>query len=924
MAFLRSKSTGYRCAVACPTGQGWSAMFLRPGRAAGVSETGLLFEGATHDAFGGQFTDLRQAAYQSFKLYPEAVLQLPAHTDGSAQYLFITGTDSLTYRVGTGAVQHNQLEMLSWLPADWQYNVDALLQAPDSAAHEWRTYLFKGNRVLTYNWTRVWAPVERNALITDGPDADAPGWAQLPAGFRADLDHVVALPPASGGIRRSLLVKGDKGLILNWRTGVETSGALTSLTPGLGALPAPYPTPYLPMSGTYRATNADQSIEARVDVDGVGTLSTISGDLFTVAGGTTAYANSFRSTGVEVQWTENYVVVVAKGLTWASAAPDLTQLRILLHLTAAGQPARPAGWLTLEDATSYRSVWYDLPKTSAYFRTVDYEVDTVVGEAELVRYDTAGAATPPGYANRVITVPSAFAEAGLELRIAGTRNVLDTTGTGTDLLWSSAELHAAMVANFSGHRDVPQWKLWALVAGKYADGEGTAGIMFDTTGLQRQGMAVFEQTLREYGLAGHAWDMHTYVHEIGHAFNLLHSSQKNLANPPAPLGPRNGFGDLSWMNYPHLYQGSTGNGVDAYWGDFPFQFSQNEIRHLRHGFYRHVVMGGSNFIADAAMDLPAAEAFALPLTDESGLALELQGQDAFEYGEPVVAQIKLSRTGSRKDVVVAPDLQPSAGHVIVAITDPYGRSRMFRPLTRVCAGHGGAADTVALTEAAPALYTSAYLGYGAEGLYFSEPGLYKVTAAYQAPDGSRTVSASRTVRVRQPLARDEQHIGELMTGDDQGRLLTFLGSDAPQLQAGNDALQEVIERYGDHPLAAHARLARGANAGRHFQHIRDGRLVVREPDIKESVQQLSAAINASTGDEGLDNITLGRAMRRLARVHAKDGNLLEADAVLDKMVATFRGKGLPAAVQKTIQAQAEKTRATIHQGTAKTTHRKKK
>ncbi|MFG2646788.1 hypothetical protein [Streptomyces sp. NPDC048436] len=920
MAFLRHKSTGFRCAVACPTGEGWSAMFLQPSAAVGISETALLFDAATYDAYEGRFADLRQYQYQRFYLYPEAVLELPAHENGSKQYMFVTGTDSLRYLVGTGVVRREQLMMLSWLPADWRYNVDVLLQAPSSSAGEWRTYLFKGNRVLTFNWGASSPPVERNVLITEGPDAGEPGWAQLPADFRSDLDHVVALPPASGGVRRSLLVKGAQGLILNWRTGVEKAGELTSLTTGLGVLPARYKTPYLPVSGTYRATNDDgRTVEVRVDIDRPGTLSTISGDLFTEAGGTTAYSNSFRATGVEVEQTLDYMVIYGKKLTWATPSPDITQLRILIHLTETGRPPRTAGWLCLEDASYSRALWYELPRVSTYFRTVDYEVDTVVGEKEIASYDTANAATPPGYADRVLTVPSSFAEAGVELRTAGTRNVLDTTGAGTDLMWSNAELHAAMVANFSGHRDIPQWKLWTLIAGRSE--RGAAGTMFDQTGLHRQGLAVFTQS----NTAGTNDELHTYVHEIGHAFNLLHSFDKHKADPPAPLGPLSGYGDLSWMSYPHLYQGNEAaqTGSDravAFFRAFAFRFTDDEIGHLRHGFYRQLVMGGSDFMAGAAKDRPGTELFAQPLTDESGLILELEGQAAFEYGEPVVAQLKLGRTGSRGTVAVLPDLDPSAGHVLVAITDPYGHTRLFQPLSRTCAGH----DTTALTAEAPAVYASVYLGYGADGLYFSEPGLYKVAAAYQAPDGSRVVSAPRTVRVRQPLSREDQQVGELLMGDEQGQLLTFTGSDASQLQGGNDALREVIERHGDHPLAAHARLARGANAGRHFQHIRDGRLVVREPDIKESVQQLGAAINASLGDEGLDNITLNETMRRLARVHAKDGNLVEADAVLDRMVATFRGKGLPAPVQKTIQAQAEETRVTIHGRKAKPTHRKKR
>ncbi|MFI9176322.1 hypothetical protein [Streptomyces lincolnensis] len=895
-------------------------MFLRPGSAAGISESALLFDNtSTHEAYGSQFAALAQYEYQDFKLYPEAVLQLPAHTDGSAQYLFITGTDSLQYRVGTGVIKREQLMMRSYLPTAWQTNIDALLQAPSSPANVWRTYVFKGSRVITYNWGAE-NHVERNALITEGPDADAAGWAQLPADFRYDLDHVLALPPAAG-VRRSLLVKKDKGVILNWRTGVEKSGALTSLSSGLGKLPAGYAQQYLPVSGTYRVASAGQSIDARIDVDGVGTLSTISGDLFTVAGQSTTYAHSFRSTNVQVQWTSDYMVITGKGLTWGSTPPyNATIVQLLVYLTPAGQTLRPISWLYLEDEAGYYANWRELAKVSTYFRTVDYEVDIAAGESELVSYDTSKAATPPGFVDRILTVPSAYAEAGVELRTTGGRNVISTSGSGSDLLWSKAELHAAMVANFSGYRDVPQWKVWTLVASDYADPPGIAGTMFDSIGLQRQGMAVFTK----YAKVGSNDDLHTYVHELGHAFNLLHSFDKDKAAPPQPLGPLAGYGDLSWMSYPHLYEGDPSAAEDqqtaAFWRAFPFSFTDDEIRHLRHGFYRDVILGGSNFKAGAAKDHAALELVAQPLTDESGLLLEIEGQAAFAYGEPVVAQLKLSRTGSHGDVAVLPDLGPAAGHVSVVITDPYGHTRLFQPLTRECGRH----DTTTLTAAAPAVYTSLYLGYGADGLYFSEPGLYKVAAVYQGPDGSRVASTPQTIRVRAPLAAADQHIGELLMGDDQGHLLTFLGSDAPQLKGGNDALQEVIERYGDHPLAAHARLARGANAGRHFQHIRDGRLVVREPDIKESVQQLSAAINASTGNEGLDNITLNKAMRRLAKVHAKDGNLAEADAVLDKMVSTFRGKGLPAPVQKTIQAQAEETRTAIHHGKPKTASRKKK
>ncbi|MGW1974561.1 hypothetical protein [Streptomyces sp. NPDC001889] len=46
-------------------------------------------------------------------------------------------------------------------------------------------------------------------------------------------------------------------------------------------------------------------------------------------------------------------------------------------------------------------------------------------------------------------------------------------------------------------------------------------------------------------------------------------------------------------------------------------------------------------------------------------------------------------------------------------------------------------------------------------------------------------------------------------------------------------------------------------------------------------------------------------MRRLALVHAKDGNTEAANQVLDTLVTTFENKAVPAPVQAAIAAQAD-------------------
>ncbi|QDY80000.1 hypothetical protein [Streptomyces qinzhouensis] len=899
MAFMRYKSTGFDWALAYPEGE-WRVLFGRGANGALISEQSLVASGPLAEIeprLAG-----RGEARQHF-------------SDGALMKSPFAGTWSSIFFQGDRAQlcdwKRNTWSEGPWtwvdnwdsgLPSAYRSQLDALLQVPDG--YHWQTSFFKGPRVLTLHKPKG---LLREGLITDGPEATGcDGWAKLPVDFQGDFDHVVPYRPASDGTRQTLLIKGDQGLILNWRTGVLVSGALNALgVPGLAALPHDFRTPHRPLTGRWSGTADGQRIDLRIDLEGERALNAISGDIFTITGSTTAYSDSFRATAPVVQQDTDQHRITQSNIKYAHGSP-LTRLSLTVPRSAAGGPA-PQATLRLESPDGTQSKVFTCSHAGKAFRSVEMETDSMEGTTVFQQYDTSRSPTPPGYRNRVLTLASAFAEAGIDLVGAGTSNTVTDT-SGADLRWSNAELHAAMTGHFSLHRDVPQWKLWTFVATSYAEGDGTLGILFDTFGSHRQGTAVFHTALARYGLTGTRAELFTYVHEIGHAFNMLHSWQKPLGK----LGPNWGRGDLSWMNYAQEYNNGKGRvGTVHFWEDFPFRFTDGELRHLRHGFYRHVVPGGDNWTVNAA--LVAGEAFTAPAADESGLALTLGGKTGFAYGEPVMAEVKLSRTGTHREVTAAEEIGGHSERTSFAITDPSGRTRVFRPPVRRCAGHGQAEATTTLNDQRPAVYATAYLGYGGEGLYFAEPGRYQVTAVHQALDGSRIVSPTRTLLVRTPLDRTDQEVGELLIGDAQGTLLALLGSDAPQLAAGNDALQEVIDRHGRHPLAAWARLARGANAGRHFQHITGGRIEVREPDIKESVTQLSNAIAVSRTDQdtGLDNLTLNAAMQRLARVHAKAGDLQRAEGVLDSLIGHFRDQGASRPVRTRIRQQTDALRTEI-------------
>jgi hypothetical protein len=533
---------------------------------------------------------------------------------------------------------------------------------------------------------------------------------------------------------------------------------------------------------------------------------------------------------------------------------------------------------------------------------VQWEQDSVAGAVPFLSYNTAALPSPSGSPARDLTVARAFGDAGIEMQTSGAVNVINTAAAGADSKWSDSELHAAMVANFSLFANVPQWKVYLLVATTHVD--GYRGIMFDASGTyQRQGCAVFYDAIKGTDAYNQRAQLRTYVHELGHAFNLLHSWQKNLANPPAPLGPNSGFGDLSWMNYDWRY---LPGGSSAYWSAFPFVFTNDEIIHLRHGFYRNVIFGGEAFASGAADVDP--ELFADRVEDNSGLKLQLRAKPTFDFGEPVVVEVKLATTDLRGKLVYR-RLHPKDTLVSIAICKPGGRTVLFRPLIDHCVDHE---EPVLLTAAAPAIYDSAYIGYGKDGCYFDQPGIYRLRAMYAAPDGSRVVSEPVGLRVRSPHSAADEDVAELLLGAEQGQLFSLLGSDASALRAGNDALDLVLDKYPKHPLALYANLVKGMNAERDFKSLgQDKSLSVRAAQAGESVSRLTAVVNASTGDAGIDNVTLNSVMRTVAHAEKKAGNVDKAVATVDKMVAIFRKKGLNKLVLGRIEAMAAAEKETL-------------
>ena len=649
----------------------------------------------------------------------------------------------------------------------------------------------------------------------------------------------------------------------------------------------PLPAVALPMrrvSGRYLGQSGAWRLELRVDVDGVRPLRHVSGDFFQVSGSTVSYFGSFVAPDVTIAVSGTTVTIT--GVARLTYGSTFDRIQITIPRRRLIQPPGQAD-LLWRNAAGAAGARYLCDWQSHFFRTVDLEEDCESGVTPFASYDTG--ALPSGGPARTLSVIASFAEAGVELRSTGQGNVIGTAPGGT---WSNAELHAAMQAHFSRWANLPQWKVWLLHARLHDRGPGLLGVMFDQHGAQRQGCAVFYHSLAGAGAARQRDQLYTCVHELGHCFNLFHSFHKSFMTPPQPNRPA----ALSWMNYPQNFPG----GEAAFWSAFPFQFDDFETIHLRHGFRNAVIMGGNPFGEGAALEQLGY--FADPAQDAAGLALELRADRSFRLGEPVVVELKLA-TRRPEGITVHRHLHPADGLVTIAIQKPGGGTVVHAPLIEHCVRP----ETVVLDAARPAIYESAYIGAGEEGLAFAAPGLYRLRAVYLALDGSRVISDTLELRVRGTHNDEDEAVADLLLDEEVGLLFALLGSEGPEMAAANARIERLVEEHKTHPLALYGELVRGYVRARPFKLVSaDAAVQVREARPAEAVALLDHVVDASTAPgKGLDSISLNQVFRRMIAALKTAGDTRGAERIGKRMLDTYRKRGLKPHVLAEIERQRD-------------------
>ncbi len=547
---------------------------------------------------------------------------------------------------------------------------------------------------------------------------------------------------------------------------------------------------------------------------------------------------------------------------------------------------------------------YDLTFRSRFFDPVEFEVDRVsnAGEAVTTVDTTAHPNRPADLPSEVISLTTVFERAGFEATMSPHGGVIPVTGAGANGTWSDAEMHDAMVQYWSRFADRPQWAMWVLFAARHDMGRGLGGIMFDDIGPNhRQGTAIFTDSFIQdvppgdpdpaaYRRRNVFW---TTVHEVGHGFNLAHSWQKALGVPQgAPGDPwiplANQPEARSYMNYPNRVAG----GQAAFFGDFRYRFTDDELAFLRHAPRRFVQMGNANWFVNHGFEAPSR------LLQSGRWALYLRPNrdtNAYTFMEPVVLELKL-KNASDRDARVDPHLLADGRHITLFVQREGSDVRTWRPMMTHCHEVHDAP-----LKGGESIYGAHLVSATPDGWLIDEPGFYRVQAAVDLGD-EIVISNVLRVHVAPPASAEANALASEYFTEDVGRALAFGG--VPSAEAAMDTLRAVTDRCPGTAAALHAAVAMSTPKLSDFKRLAPG-ADRHELEIRADGADVEAAakvqMDALLSDPNRAAATLGHIEYFEAVDHLSDalrsaGDGDAARRVLQSSVETMKERRILASV----------------------------
>jgi hypothetical protein len=369
---------------------------------------------------------------------------------------------------------------------------------------------------------------------------------------------------------------------------------------------------------------------------------------------------------------------------------------------------------------------------------------------------------------------------------------------------------------------------------------------------------------------------------MGHSFNLAHSWQKQ--HPPAwgtswiPLV--NEPEARSFMNYPFFVAG----GQAAFFSNFEFRFSDNELLFMRHAPERFVQMGNADWFDNHGFQ----GALVLP---QPTYRLELRvnrDRAVFDYLEPVTLELKLTNTSDQLQLVDEKVLSSAAAALTMIIKRQNRPAQQFVPFAQYCYQ-----PAKMVLRPGESIYESLFVSAGINGWDIAEPGNYSIQATIQV-NGEDIISEPLNLRVSPPRGFEEEKIAQDFFTEDVGRVLAFDGS--RYLESGVDTLREVANKLADSRVAVHANMALASMLVGDYKELAQGedglRIDVHKSQPDEAAELVSKALmeKPDVAAETLGHIDMKDYTDRVSDKLADQGATQDAAKLQDNLYDTMSAR----------------------------------
>jgi hypothetical protein len=363
-------------------------------------------------------------------------------------------------------------------------------------------------------------------------------------------------------------------------------------------------------------------------------------------------------------------------------APGTRTVRIVLH----NAPA-PPGYTSvyfegkLFEGTTEQGT-FKMGWISSFFRRATVEIDTLTGAV-------APQAVPAISGSGTEDFKTVFATAGWDLNVIYDQtNIPVPAGINPTDCWSSANLHALMVANRKAGTDLDkEWRFHLIVVPARLG--CSRGVMYDQIDVPREGSASFSDDgyptsdSSNFGAAANQMQrnvprayLRSASHELGHGFNQIHQEQEG--------GP-----DNSIMTTTPSVADVLGGPATGLPGVFPTNINLGFNAHVRHHLIHFpdptVRPGGMTFGSGHSSFVPSADRDRHYLSSDD-LELRVRAQQRqIALGEPVQLDWELVNN-SGNSIPVPNDISTEALYATIEVINPNGVIKLMPPFVILCEG----------------------------------------------------------------------------------------------------------------------------------------------------------------------------------------------------------------------------------------------